>query len=192
MRIIGGIYRGRRLSSPKTTQTRPTGDRAREGIFNILDSLLTKDDREFNGTRVLDLFAGTGAFGFESLSRGAQYAAFVDDAIEAVKIIHENGDNLSIDPGQYRIFRRDATKLPVMTDPYDMVFLDAPYGENLTHKTLNRIHQGGYLKIGTLIIVEVSVREEFTAPPWFFEKARATYGAASVIIGCVTFIGKEP
>lgn len=186
MRIIGGLYKGRRLAAPDTPHTRPTSDRAREAIFNSIDSFLHRQNRTFDGMRVLDLFAGTGAFGFESLSRGAAFAAFVDHAIEAVKVIHLNGSHLQLDPVCYRVFRRDATLLPAMTaPPYDVVFLDPPYDQNVTLKTLRRLQEGGYIGPHTVMVVEISARSEFIAPPWFQIQTDVRHGAARVIIGSV-------
>src|SRR5262245_18007447 len=126
MRIVGGRLGGRTLASPRSQAIRPTADRLRESLFNILAH--TYGD-PVTGARVLDLFAGTGALGLEALSRGAAFALFVDDAAEARALLRENIAALGLG-GVTRIFRRDATRLgpahPV--EPFSLVFLDPPYG----------------------------------------------------------------
>ena len=134
MRVIGGNLRGRALAGPKSQAIRPTADRLREALFNIL---IHGYDDPVTGARVLDLFAGTGALGIEALSRGAAFALFVDDGAEARALMRENVATLGLG-GTSRIFRRDATKLgpahPV--EPFSLVFLDPPYGRGLAEKSL--------------------------------------------------------
>jgi 16S rRNA (guanine966-N2)-methyltransferase len=121
MRVVGGSLRGRALAAPKSQSIRPTADRLREALFNILIHAY--------GARVLDLFAGTGALGIEALSRGSAFTLFVDDGAEARALLRENVATLGLG-GTSRIFRRDATKLgpahPV--EPFSLAFLDPPYG----------------------------------------------------------------
>ena len=129
MRVVGGSLRGRALAAPKSQSIRPTADRLREALFNIL---VHAYDDPIAGARVLDLFAGTGALGIEALSRGAAFALFVDDGAEARALLRENVATLGLG-GTSRIFRRDATKLgpahPV--EPFSLAFLDPPYGKGL-------------------------------------------------------------
>jgi len=129
MRIVGGRLRGRALAAPKSQAIRPTADRLRESLFNILTHAYGDP---ITGARVLDLFAGTGALGLEAVSRGAAFALFVDDGAEARALLRQNVETLSL-AAIARIFRRDATKLgpahPV--EPFSLVFLDPPYGKGL-------------------------------------------------------------
>ena len=127
MRVVGGRLRGRALAGPKSQDIRPTADRLRESLFNILAHGF---DDPVTGARVLDLFAGTGAMGIEAISRGAEFVLFVDQGAEARALLRENVAALGLG-GVSRIFRRDATKLgeahPV--PPFSLAFLDPPYGQ---------------------------------------------------------------
>src|SRR5436309_15762510 len=127
MRIVGGRLRGRVLAAPKSQAIRPTADRLREALFNIL---VHRYADPVTGARVLDLFAGTGALGLEALSRGATFALFIDNAAEARALIRANVEALGLG-GIARIFRRDARKLggahPLA--PFGLVFADPPYGK---------------------------------------------------------------
>src|SRR5580692_6589034 len=134
MRVVGGRLKGRNLASPASREIRPTADRLREALFNIL---VHAYDNPLAGARVLDLFAGTGALGIEALSRGAVFALFVDDGAEARALLRENVATLGLG-GASRIFRRDATRLgpahPV--EPFSLAFLDPPYGRDLAAAAL--------------------------------------------------------
>ncbi len=152
MRIVGGEWRGRTLAAPKSQAIRPTSDRLRESLFNVLAH--GYDDRAA-GARVLDLFAGTGALGLEAMSRGAAYALFVDEGVEARGLIRQNIETLGL-TGRTRLFRRDATKLgPAGTvAPFDLVFADPPYGRGLGEPALASAVVGGWLAPGALIVLE--------------------------------------
>src|SRR5438874_3350938 len=146
MRIVGGRLRGRALAAPRSQGVRPTADRLREALFNIL---VHAYGDPVSGARVLDLFAGTGALGLEALSRGAAFALFVDDGAEARALLRENVAALGLG-GVSRIFRRNATRLgpahPV--EPFSLVFLDPPYRAGLAEKALAAARDGGWLKPG--------------------------------------------
>jgi 16S rRNA (guanine966-N2)-methyltransferase len=152
MRIIGGKFKGRILSAPSTQAIRPTSDRLRETLFNILthgfDDCLT-------GARVLDLFAGTGALGIEALSRGASFCIFIDQSAEARGLIRNNIEALGL-TGMTKLFKRDAANLgPIGTlEPFDLVFCDPPYGKGLAEAALNSASAGGWLKRDALIVIE--------------------------------------
>lgn len=155
MRIIGGRFRGTALASvgkgDAAAHLRPTTDRVRESLFNLLAH---GDYPGFEGARVLDLFAGTGALGFEALSRGAGPVQFVDDGLKARALIRENAEKLGV-TGQIKIFRRDATRLgTVQGKPYDIIFLDPPYGKGLGEKALAAALSGGWVAPGALIVWE--------------------------------------
>src|SRR6185369_3743200 len=143
MRIVGGRLRGRALAAPKSLGIRPTADRLRESLFNILAHAYGDP---VSGARVLDLFAGTGALGLEALSRGAAFALLVDDGAEARALIRQNVEALGT-AGVSRIFRRDATKLGPAhpLEPFSLVFLDPPYGKGLAERALVSAHDGGWL-----------------------------------------------
>lgn len=180
MRIVGGRFRGRMLAAPADAAVRPTSDKVRESVFNILAHGIP--DFAIEGTRVLDLFAGTGALGLEAMSRGAAYALFVDDGAEARALIRENVEALGLG-GTTRIFRRDAGKLgpahPV--EPFSLVFLDPPYGQGLAEKALTSARAGGWLAPEALIVVEESVAAVFKAPEGFEEIERRAYGDTELI-----------
>lgn len=178
MRIVGGRLGGRRLAAPKTRAIRPSADRLRESLFNILAHRYGDPAR---GARVLDLFAGTGALGLEALSRGAAFALFVDDRAEARALIRANVEALGLG-GVVRIFRRDATRLgpahPVGT--FSLVFLDPPYGQGLAEKALAAARAGGWLAPGAVAVVE-EAKGTFTAPQGFAEIERRVYDDSELI-----------
>src|ERR1700680_916453 len=159
MRVVGGSLRGRPLAAPKSPTIRPTADRLREALFNIL---VHAYDNPITGARVLDLFAGTGALGIEALSRGAAFTLFVDDGAEARALMRENVATLGLG-GTSRIFRRDATKLgpahPV--EPFSLAFLDPPYGQGLAGLALISARAGGWLRPEAMIVVEESTGARF-------------------------------
>lgn len=173
MRVVGGRLRSRPLAGPKSTAVRPTTDRLREALFNILAHSY---DDPVTGARVLDLFAGTGALGIEAISRGAAYALFVDDGVEARALLRDNIEALGLG-GVTRIFRRDATKLGPAhpLEPFSLVFLDPPYGKGLAEKALIAARDGSWLKPDALVIVEEAADAAFTAPEGFAELERRRY-----------------
>ncbi|MBP2463575.1 MULTISPECIES: 16S rRNA (guanine(966)-N(2))-methyltransferase RsmD [unclassified Rhizobium] len=152
MRIVGGEFRGRTLATPKTSAIRPTIDRTRESLFNIIGHVYPQ---ALDGTRVIDLFAGTGAVGLEAVSRGCRHALFVENGVEGRGLLWENIDAFGLH-GRARILRRDATKLgPVGTlEPYNFLFADPPYGQKLGEGALFAAHVGGWLVPGALAILE--------------------------------------
>jgi 16S rRNA (guanine966-N2)-methyltransferase len=173
MRVVGGSLRRRTLASPQSHVIRPTADRLRESLFNIL---VHSFDDALNGARVLDLFAGTGALGIEALSRGAAFALFVDDSPEARALLRDNVASLGLG-GASRIFRRDATRLGAAhpVPPFSLVFLDPPYGQSLAEKALLSARGGGWLTPGAVIVVEEATKSAFAAPEDFREIDRRRY-----------------
>ena len=173
MRIVGGRLRGRALAAPKSQAIRPTADRLRESLFNILTHAYGDP---VSGARVLDLFAGTGALGLEAISRGAALAQFVDDGVEARALQRQNVEALGV-AAVTRIFRRDATSLgPVHpVEPFSLVFLDPPYGKGLAEKALASARDGGWLTGDALIVVEEAADAGFKAPDGFDEVERRSY-----------------
>jgi 16S rRNA (guanine966-N2)-methyltransferase len=180
MRVVGGSLRGRALAAPKSQSIRPTADRLRESIFNIL---VHAYGNPISGARVLDLFAGTGALGIEALSRGSAFALFVDDSAEARALLRENVATLGLG-GVSRIFRRDATKLgpahPV--EPFTLAFLDPPYGKGLAEKALASARAGAWLMPDALIVVEEATKARFAAPEGFTERERRGYDDTEFIL----------
>jgi 16S rRNA (guanine966-N2)-methyltransferase len=172
MRIVGGRLRGRALAAPKSQRIRPTADRLREALFNILTHAY---DNPIQGARVLDLFAGTGALGLEAVSRGAALALFVDEEAEARALLRQNVEALGV-AAATRIFRRDATKLGAAhpNEPFSLVFLDPPYGKGLAEKALVSAREGGWLTADALIVVEEET-EAFKPPEGFEEIERRKY-----------------
>src|SRR5436190_15957768 len=178
MRIVGGRLRGRALVPPTSQGIRPTADRLRESLFNILAHAYGDPVTD---ARVLDLFAGTGALGLEALSRGAAFTLFVDDGTEARALIRDNVEALGAG-GASRVFRRDATKLgPVAPlDPFSLVFLDPPYGKGLAEKALISARTGGWLTAEALIVVE-EAKAEFMTPESFEEIERRDYDDTEIV-----------
>jgi 16S rRNA (guanine966-N2)-methyltransferase len=158
MRIVGGEFRGRPLATPSSRDIRPSSDRLRQTLFDILRHAY---DDAVRGARVLDLFAGTGALGLEALSRGAGHAVFVEDGVEARGLIRRNVEALGL-TGRTRVFRRDATRLgdagPV--PPFGLVFADPPYGKGLGEAALAAALAGGWLAPGALATLEEDVKAE--------------------------------
>ena len=181
MRIVSGGLRGRNLITPDGQGTRPTSDRARQAVFNILEHAAWAP--ELQGKRIMDLFAGSGALGFEAISRGAAFCLFVETDEAARGAIRENIDALGLF-GATRIHRRDATDLgprPASAgEPFDMAFLDPPYRQGLAERALAGLVEGGWLKPGALVLVERGSDEaELTAPGYETLDTR-DYGAARV------------
>jgi 16S rRNA (guanine966-N2)-methyltransferase len=172
MRIVGGRLRGRALAAPKSQAIRPTADRLREALFNIL---MHAYGDPITGARVLDLFAGTGALGLEAVSRGAAFALFIDDGAEARALLRQNVEALGL-AAVTKIFRRDATKLgpayPVA--PFSLMFLDPPYGKGLAERALDSAREGEWVTSDALFVVEESIGA-FKTPPEFEEIERRAY-----------------
>jgi 16S rRNA (guanine966-N2)-methyltransferase len=180
MRIVSGRLRGRPLAAPKSQSVRPTADRLRESLFNVL---MHAYGDPVTGARVLDLFAGTGALGIEALSRGAAYCLFVDDGAEARALLRANAEALGL-AGITRIFRRDATKLgpahPI--EPFSLVFADPPYHQGFAEAALRSARDGGWLTTDALIVVEEAADAAFAAPDGFEEIERRRYDDTEFVI----------
>jgi 16S rRNA (guanine966-N2)-methyltransferase len=179
MRVVGGHLRSRPIAGPKSDGLRPTADRLRESLFNILAHAYGDP---VSGARVLDLFAGTGALGIEALSRGAAYALFVDDGVEARALLRGNTESLGLG-GTSRIFRRDATKLgPVYPlEPFMLCFLDPPYRNGLAEKALVSAREGGWLTKDALAVVEEAADAKFLAPEGYEELERRDYDDSELV-----------
>jgi 16S rRNA (guanine966-N2)-methyltransferase len=158
VRVVGGEFRGRSLVAPSGDAIRPTSDRLRQTVFDILAHGYENPAR---GARVLDLFAGTGALGLEAMSRGAAFVLFVEDGLEARGLIRRNGEALGL-TGRSRVFRRDATRLGEVGSlaPFSLVFADPPYGRGLGEKALAAAVAGGWLAPGAVVALEESADVE--------------------------------
>jgi len=173
VRVVGGRLKGRNLASPSSRDIRPTADRLRESVFNIL---IHAYGDPITGARVLDLFAGTGALGIEAISRGATFTLFVDNGAEARALLRNNVEALGLG-GVTKVYRRDATNLgPVHpVEPFSLVFLDPPYGKGLAEQALASLRDGGWLTSGALLVVEEAKAAQLAAPDGFTELERRIY-----------------
>jgi 16S rRNA (guanine966-N2)-methyltransferase len=177
VRIIGGKHRGHRLIAPAGRSTRPTSDRVRESIFNILAHRVA-----IEGSRVLDLFAGSGALGFEALARGARFCLFVESDAGARAVIRRNADALGM-TGMCKIWRRDATQLGSSAPqaPFDLVFIDPPYGKDLGSAATASLLKGQWLVQDAMIVLEESTRSVLAIPPQLELVDSREYGDTKVI-----------
>ena len=173
MRVVGGRLKGRNIAAPVSRDIRPTADRLRESVFNIL---VHAYENPIDGARVLDLFAGTGALGIEAVSRGAAFTLFVDNGAAARALLRNNVEALALG-GATKVYRRDATDLGPAhpLEPFSLVFLDPPYGKGLAEKSLASLRDGGWLTPGALLVVEEAEAAGFTAPEGFEELERRAY-----------------
>lgn len=182
MRIVGGRFGGRPLVGPRPGigTIRPTSDRLRESLFNVLAHAY---DGVVEGARVLDLFAGTGAMAFEALSRGAAFALLVDDGTEARGLIRENQTALGL-AGLSRVYRRDATRLGPIgpMPPFGLVFCDPPYRKGLGEKALSSARDGGWLEAGALVVLEEAAGVEIAVPEGFAVIEQRAYGETQVVM----------
>jgi 16S rRNA (guanine966-N2)-methyltransferase len=180
MRIVGGKFKGQRLAAPAGHNTRPTSDRVREAIFNILAHGAAAVPME--GARVLDLFAGTGALGLEALSRGAKFCQFVDDRVEARGTIRRNADALGV-TGQCKIWRRDVTQLGPCAPqtPFALVFVDPPYGKRLGEAALSSLIEGKWLGGDAIVVLEESSKAAVSVPDRLEIADERSYGDTKVM-----------
>jgi 16S rRNA (guanine966-N2)-methyltransferase len=174
MRIVGGAFRGRTLATPKSQAIRPTTDRTREAVFNVLSH---RHGGRLEDARVLDLFAGTGALGLEAISRGAAHCLFVEESAEGRGLIRTNVEAFGLQ-GRTKIFRRDATALGSVGTiaPFDLVFADPPYGKGLGEQALASARAGGWLKPGALCVVEEAASAPFAEVEGFAVVDERHYG----------------
>jgi 16S rRNA (guanine966-N2)-methyltransferase len=175
LRIAGGRFRGRTITAPQGTLTRPTSDRVREALFNILSHGV--DGFTIEGVRVLDLFAGSGALGLEALSRGAVFCLFVEDNADARGAIRDNVEALGL-TGASKLWRRDAAKLGIAApmQPFQLLFADPPYGKGLGELALNAAADGGWLCAGAVCVLEERADAEPVIPPTLLPVDTRVYG----------------
>jgi 16S rRNA (guanine966-N2)-methyltransferase len=174
MRIVGGEFRGRPIAVPKSNAIRPTADRTRESLFNILAHA---HPEAIEGARLMDLFAGTGAVGLEAASRGCRHVLFVESSIEGRALLWENIEAFGLQ-GRARILRRDATSLGAVgtIEPFDTLFADPPYGKGLGEKALAAAADGGWLMTGALAILEERADVVVNVPSAYAFLEERTFG----------------
>jgi 16S rRNA (guanine966-N2)-methyltransferase len=189
MRVVAGKFRSATIEAPKGLDTRPTSDRVRQALFNVLEH--GAPHVEFERCRVLDLFAGSGALGIEALSRGAKFALFIEDSADARAAIRRNVEALKL-TGVSKIFRRDATNLgPAQTlAPFDLIFCDPPYGKGLGELALQSVVEGGWATEGAIMVLEERAGLKIKLPPPFEIIDQRDYGDTQIVIG-KSLIGKS-
>ncbi|HEY0234058.1 MAG TPA: 16S rRNA (guanine(966)-N(2))-methyltransferase RsmD [Afipia sp.] len=180
MRVVGGRLRGRNIASPSSNEIRPTRDRLRESLFNIL---MHAYENPVLDARVLDLFAGTGALGIEAVSRGAAFTLFVDNGAEARALLRNNVEALGLG-GVTKVYRRDATNLgpAYPMEPFSLVFLDPPYGKGFAAKALVSLREGKWLAADALVVVEEATSAAFATPEGYEELERRGYDETEFVL----------
>lgn len=183
MRITGGKFGGRALHAPDDMRVRPTSDKVRQAIFNILHHHDFGDAFALEGAAVIDLFAGTGALGLEALSQGARFCLFVDDSAASRALVHENVEALQL-TGASKIWRRDATRLgplgPGAKGPFSLAFLDPPYRQELIGPALASLLGGGWLEDGAVVVAETAADEDAPQAEGLRLENERIYGATRV------------
>ncbi|HET6376903.1 MAG TPA: 16S rRNA (guanine(966)-N(2))-methyltransferase RsmD [Methylocella sp.] len=180
MRIVGGRLKGRLLKGPPSDAIRPTSDRLRETVFNILAHAYGDPAAH---AQVIDVFAGTGAMGFEALSRGAQSAVFVDNSAKACALLRANADALGL-RSVIRILQRDARRIGTPPDSarFTLAFLDPPYGKELVTPALTALRDGNWLDENALLVIEEHAASEVSLPPGFVLCEARRFGTAQIVI----------
>jgi 16S rRNA (guanine966-N2)-methyltransferase len=182
LRIVAGSLRGRAITAPEGQDTRPTSDRARQAVFNVLEHAAWAP--ELQGVRVVDLFAGSGALGFEAMSRGAGFCLFVEIGDAARGAIRENAETFGV-TGSVRVHRRSAVEMgerPASTGPaFDIAFLDPPYHKGLGELALAGLLAGDWLKPGAVVVLERGSGEPEIETPGYERLDARDYGAARVL-----------
>lgn len=182
LRIVAGKHRGRRLKTPRNHRTRPTAQRVREAVFDVLAHGVP-ETCSFplpKGACVLDLFAGSGAMGFESLSRGAEFVTFLETDPTALALLSKNAQALG-EEARVKFVPMDATRLGQAGEAVELVFLDPPYGRDLSGLALEALHEEGWLKARAVIVVELGAKETLLLPKGFHAVDERYYGAAKVV-----------
>ncbi|MGH7034993.1 MAG: 16S rRNA (guanine(966)-N(2))-methyltransferase RsmD [Stellaceae bacterium] len=180
MRIIAGKHRGRKLLAPEDQSVRPTAERAREALFDILAHGRLSAGPAFADALVLDAFAGTGAFGLEALSRGAQRVSFIEKNRTVRALLEQNIAALGEDK-QAQVLSADATRPPRASGACALAFLDPPYREDLAAPALAALTQAGWFAEGALVIIELAARADLDAPAAFEPIEERRYGAAKFV-----------
>lgn len=177
MRIIGGKYSGKKLTSPTTGDTRPTSDKARQAIYNILSH---KDFPSIHDVLVLDVFAGSGAMGIEALSRGAKHAYFIDNHLPAIRVIEQNIMSIG-EKEKSTVLQHDVTQCFRAPEEVGFVFCDPPYQQGLIFPALNKLKENGWLKDGAICVIEMHKSEPSELPDFVRITKEKTYGVAKIL-----------
>ena len=181
MRIVGGSLKGRRLLAPEGRTLRPTSDRAREALFNLLtQGRFIGEGNPLIGARVLDAFAGTGALGLEAISRGAAEAAFMEKDAQALQTLRANIKALGVEQ-KARVVPADVANPPGAVRPCDIILMDPPYNRDLSEPALLALTRGGWIAPGSLVALEVDRQEAITLPAGFQLLDERIYGKAKLI-----------
>lgn len=185
MRIVGGRFKGRTLAAPEGKDLRPTADRTRESVFNILaHGNRAIDGLELDGATVIDMFAGTGGLGLEAMSRGCGHGVFIDNDPRALALVRKNAGPMGLGRA-VTLLKLDATRLAppprAAKAPAALAFLDPPYGQDLIQPALLGLKDKGWLQDGAVVVCEVAAKEEFDPPRGFEAVDERTYGAAKVV-----------
>lgn len=177
MRIIAGKHRGRKIElTREASHVRPTSDFTRQAIFNILSHGAYSDDPPFMDKPVLDVFCGTGAFGFEALSRGAAHVTFIDQSKESLAMARSNASRMG-EMENVSFVRSDATQLPPSRRAYSLVFLDPPYDQiELIGRTLKSLHAGGWVARDAVVVIEHEVKQQPAIPEPYLKIDERRYG----------------
>lgn len=190
MRIVGGRHRGRRIEAPEGLTVRPTADRTREAMFNILErgrlswpAARLETGNPLVGTQVLDAFAGTGALGLEAVSRGAAHVVFMENQAAAITACRDNIRALG-EEDRCAVITTDVLHPRRASTPCDLALMDPPYGQGLAAPTLTALRAAGWIAAGTLIVIELMATEDFTAPASFAIVDTRKYGKARLEFLC--------
>lgn len=183
IRITGGRLRSRPLFAPQDARVRPTSDKVRQAIFNLLEHHPELGDFSLQSARVLDLFAGAGGLGLEALSRGAAYCLFVDDSAESRALIRRNIEALDL-TGATKIWRRNAAALGRLDTlaAFDLAFLDPPYRQNLIEPALTAMHNGGWLAQGSVVVAESDENDSIMPTVAYLTIDRRAYGGTIITL----------
>ena len=186
MRIIAGKFRGRKLIKFNTIKIKPTKDKTRESIFNIIISYLKNNiknsDLPFEGFNVLDIFAGTGALGLESISRGADTVTFIEKSAENLRVLYKNINHLKVNE-QVKIIKRSIKKVKKIDGKFDVIFMDPPYQMDLIFKkTLKKIFDFKIIKKETIIVLEHAKNKKITIPNYFEVIKEKNYGSSNLTL----------
>lgn len=183
MRVIGGVYGGQRLTASSSSQVRPTSDKVREAVFDILEHRdWVRAGSVLKDARVLDACCGTGALGIEALSRGAAHASFADNAQSSLRTTHGNLAGLSIPPERFHLIRTDILKIPPAAQPCQLIFLDPPYRQDIPARVLPVLMRQGWLADGAMVVVETAALETLPLPPGLELRLDRRYGDTRIHI----------
>jgi 16S rRNA (guanine966-N2)-methyltransferase len=181
MRITSGRLKGRPLHAPEGLAVRPTSDKVRQAIFNVLEHRDLGTEFALEGARVIDLFAGTGALGIEAISRGGRYALFVDNSPASRAALHRNVETMGL-TGISKIWRRDAAGLGRNTgELFDLAFLDPPYRQNLVVPALKSLREGDWLKADAIAVAETSDDEDIPSTDGYVLIDQRDYGETRIV-----------